>query len=160
MTMPRDSQPMPPAASRPLRRWWPLVVVTAANYLWQIPYAVHQYGHRWDALTGLSIPLIITGLWFAVAALATVGGRRGGRSALVAFLVTEVTFYLVHNVSGAFAADLPLRNSVVLIASLLGYLSTATAGLYLILMVRDQRRTQGRRRLASLPSVASDIARR
>jgi uncharacterized membrane protein len=115
-------------------RWWPLVAVTAADYLWQIPYALHQYGSRWDALAGLSIPLILTGIWFAIAVTATVRGRRGGRVALVAFLCVEVAFYLVHNASGAFAADLPMSNPVLLIASLLGYASTATAVVYLILI--------------------------
>ena len=61
-------------------RWWPLVVVTAANYLWQIPYAVGQYGRRWDALVGLSIPLILTGVWFAVAVTAAVLQGFAGRS--------------------------------------------------------------------------------
>lgn len=117
-------------------RWWPLVAVTAADYLWQVPYALHQYGSGWDALAGRSIPLILTGLWFAIAVTATVRGRRGGRVALVAFLVVEVAFYVVHNVSGAFAADLPMSNPVLLIASLLGYASTATAVVYLVLMGR------------------------
>ncbi|WP_327539559.1 hypothetical protein [Jatrophihabitans sp.] len=121
--------------------WWPLIAVTTADYLWQIPYAVHQYGRQWDSLAGLSTPLIITGLWFTVAVLATVGGRRGGRPALAAFLVTEATFYLVHNISGAFAADLPLGNPVVLIASVLGYLSTVTAAIYLFEMALIRRST-------------------
>ena len=120
-------------------RWWPLIAVTTANYLWQVPYAVHQYRHRWDAMAGLSIPLIVTGVWFAVAAVATVGGRRGGRRALAAFLVAETVFYVVHNASGAFAADLPLTNPVVLVASVLGYASTAAAFVYLILMTRARR---------------------
>jgi hypothetical protein len=107
-------------------RWWPLVAVTAVNYLWQVPYAVHQYGRRWDALAGLSIPLILTGVWFAIAMVATVGGRRGGRRALAAFLVTEIAFYAVHNASGAFAADLPFSNPVLLITAAAGSSLTAS----------------------------------
>ena len=140
-------------------RWWPLVVVTAANYLWQIPYAVGQYGRRFNALVGLSIPLILTGVWFAVAVTAAVRGWRGGRVALVAFLCVEVAFYLVHNVSGAFAADLPVSNPVLLLASLFGYASTATAVVYLILMARARhmartatdRRRKGPRRPRESP---------
>ena len=94
----------------------PLVAVTSANYVWQIPYAVHQYGRRWNALTGLLIPLILTGIWFVAAIVATIRGRRYGRTILAAFLVTEVTFYLVHNATGAFDADLPSSNPVLLIA--------------------------------------------
>ena len=128
-----------PTAREPKIRWWPLVAVTSANYLWQVPYAVHQYGHRWDALPGLSIALILTGIWFGLAVVATVRGRPSGRVALTAFLVTEVAFYLLHNASGAFAADLPLRNPVVLIASLLGYASSATALVYLTWIARTRR---------------------
>ena len=77
----------------------------------------------------LSVPLILTGVWFAIAMVATVRGRRGGRTALASFLVTEVAFYAVHNASGAFGADLPLENPVLLIASALGYASAVGAGL-------------------------------
>ena len=113
--------------------------MTSANYVWQIPYAVHQYGRRWNALTGLSIPLILTGIWFVVAIVATIRGRRYGRTILAAFLVTEVTFYVVHNATGAFGADLPSNNPVLLIASLLGYASAATAVVYLVLMIPARR---------------------
>lgn len=130
------------APNRPPRiRWWPLVAVTAADYVWQVPYAVHQYGEHWHDLAGLSIPLILTGVWFAVAVTGTVRGWRHARPALAAFLVTEVAFYLVHNATGAFGADLPLSNPVLLVASLLGYASTATAVLYLIVMARARRPT-------------------
>lgn len=137
-----------PAGSATRIRWWPLVVVTAADYLWQVPYAVHQYGEHWHDLSGLSVPLVLTGLWFAVAATGTVRGWRGARPALAVFLATEVAFYLVHNATGAFGADLPLSNPVLLVASLLGYASTAAAGVYLVLMARARRR----RRSAASPS--------
>lgn len=134
-----SSSPGQSAATTAKIRWWPLVGITGANYLWQVPYAVHQYGDRWLALAGLSIPLLLTGLWFAVAVAGAVRGWRRARPALAAFLVTEVAFYIVHNVTGAFAADMPLSNPVVLIASLLGYASTATAVVYLVLMARARR---------------------
>ena len=111
----------------------------SVNYAWQVPCAVHQYGRRWDAMAGLSIPLILTGVWFAVAMVATVRGRWGGRTALASFLVTEVAFYAVHNAGGAFGADLPLDNPVLLVASALGYGSTAAALVYLVLMARTRR---------------------
>lgn len=120
-------------------RWWPLTTVTAADYLWQIPYAVHQYGRHWLDLAGLSIPLVLTGVWFAAALTGTVRGWRGARPALAAFLATEVAFYLMHNLTGAFLADLPLGNPVLLIASLLGYASTVVAVVYLVLMARARR---------------------
>ena len=108
---PQVQQPKVPASSaaRTLR-WWPLVAVTSANYAWQVPYALHQYGRRWDALAALSIPLILTGVWFAVAMVATIRGRPGGRTALASFLVTEVAFYAVQcerGVRGRHAAEQP-----------------------------------------------------
>jgi hypothetical protein len=99
---------------------------------------VHQYGRRWDALAALSVPLILTGVWFAVAMVATVRARPGGRTALASFLVTEVAFYAVHNASGAFAADMPLSNPVLLIASALGYASTVVSVVYLVLTARTR----------------------
>ncbi|QGF24328.1 hypothetical protein [Raineyella fluvialis] len=117
--------------------------MTTGNYLWQIPYALHQYGARWGVLAGLSIPLILTGIWFGVAIVATLQGRSRGRAALVAFLVTEVAFYVVHYATGAFGADLPLNNPVVLVASLFGYASSATAVVYLVLLARARH---GRRK--------------
>lgn len=78
MSHPHVHRPKVGASSAPRQlRWWPLVAVTSVNYAWQVPYAVHQYGRRWDALTGLSIPLILTGVWFAIAMVATVRGLRG-----------------------------------------------------------------------------------
>ena len=137
MSRAHGHQPRVPSTSgRRTLRWWPLVALTSANYAWQVPYTVHQYGRRWDALAGLGIPLILTGVWFAIAMAATIRGRRGGRTALVVFLVTEVAFYAIHNATGAFAVDMPLSNPVLLIASALGYANTAAAIVYLVLIAR------------------------
>ena len=128
-------------ASQPLGvSIWPLVLLTGVNYLWQIPYAVHHYGHRWESLPGLSVPLILTGVWFGAAVVAVCRGSRGGRVLLGTFLAVEAAFYLVHNASGAFGADLPGSDPILLIASILGYLSAATAILYLLILARSRQR--------------------
>lgn len=121
------------------RRLVPLVIATAVNYLWQFPYAVHQYGSRWTGLPGLSAALVATGVWFAWAVRGFVAGRRGARKMLVAFLAVEVLFYLLHNISGALFADLPLSNPVVLIASVLGYVNLALGACYLWLLLAGDR---------------------
>jgi hypothetical protein len=117
-----------------------LVVVTTVNYLWQVPYAVHHYGHRWESLPRLSIPLVLTAAWFAAGVVGVRRGSRRGRLVLGSFLVTEALFYLVHNVSGAFMADLPASDVVLLIASVLGYLSGVTAVVYLVALARTRER--------------------
>ena len=126
-------------------RWWPLVAVTTANYVWQVPYAVHHYRAQWAALPRFSIPLILTGIWFAIAVTAAARGRRYGRTSLAAYLVTEVCFYVIHNATGALGADLRWDNPVLFVASVLGYVSAATAAVYLVLMFRsrDSLRTGG-----------------
>jgi hypothetical protein len=137
--------PTAPAAAEPASRplpvpVWPLVLITVVNYLWQIPYAVHHYGHRWESLPKLSIPLLLTGVWFGAAIVAMRRGSRGGRVLLGSFLVLEAAFYLIHNASGAFGADLPGSDPILFIASVLGYLSAATAIIYLLVLAWSRQR--------------------
>ncbi len=124
----------PPPDRQRRRLLAPLIWATGANYAWQVPYAVHQYGWHWVTLPGLSLALLATGVWFIVAVRSYAAGRPRGRLLLVGFLIVEAAFYLVHNVSGAFLGDLPLSNPVVLIASILGYLNLLLALLYLWLL--------------------------
>jgi hypothetical protein len=115
-------------------RLGPLAAATALNFLWQVPYAVHQYGVAWLRLSVWSLGLVLAGVWFAVAARRYRAGRPGGRGMLVIFLAVEAAFYLLHNLTGAFAADLPLSNPIVLIASALGYATALLAVAYLWLL--------------------------
>jgi hypothetical protein len=104
-----------------------LTVVTVTNYVWQVPYAIHQYGSAWVGLPRLSGLLIVTLVWFLVGVVRYAGGNRGGTALLSSFLAIEALFYLLHNLTGAFGHDLPLTNPVVLVASVLGYLNLAAA---------------------------------
>ena len=99
-----------------------LTVFTVTNYVWQVPYAIHQYGRSWVGLPRLSGLLIVTLVWFLVSVMRYARRRRGGTTLLASFLAIEALFYLLHNMTGAFGHDLPATNPIVLIASVLGSL--------------------------------------
>ena len=124
---------------------WPvvaLVVVTVANYVWQVPYYLHFYGRFGTGPGGLTVPLLLTFLWFLVATFLLVTRRRGGVPAMASFLVVEALFYLVHNISGAAGRDLPTGDAVLLVASILGYLNALAAVLFLGWLFLTRRRTR------------------
>ena len=104
-----------------------LTVATVTNYVWQVPYAIHQYGSAWVGLPRLSGVLVVTLVWFLVGVMRYARRQRGGTALLASFLAIEALFYLLHNLTGAFGHDLPMTNPIVLIASVLGYLNLAAA---------------------------------
>lgn len=126
-------------------RWWMpwpvqvLAVVTVANYVWQLPYYQHFYGRFGRAPAGLTVPLVLTFVWFVVGTALLVTRRRGGVPVLSSFLVTEALFYLVHNLSGAAGRDLPAHDAVLLVASVLGYINALGAIAFLIWLRRERR---------------------
>ena len=126
--------------------WWApwqvvvLVVLTVANYVWQVPYYLHFYGRFGVSPGGLTVPLVLTFLWFLVAAVLMVTRRRGGVPAMASFLVVEALFYLVHNVSGAAGRDLLGGDLVLFVASVLGYLNGLAAVLFLAWLLWLRRR--------------------
>ena len=109
-----------------------LVVLTAANYAWQVPYFVHFYGTSGHAPGGLTIPLVLTFAWFVAGVALLVTQRRGGVVVLSSYLAVEALFYLVHNLSGAFGRDLPTSDPVLFVASALGYINATAAVVFLI----------------------------
>ena len=127
--------------------WWApwqviaLVVVTVANYVWQVPYYLHLYGRFGIPPGGLTVPLLLTFLWFLVATVLLVTRRPGGVPALASFLVLEALFYLVHYVSGAAGRDLHGGDVVLVVASLLGYLNGLASVLFLAWLLLLRRRT-------------------
>ncbi len=121
-----------------------LVVLTVANYVWQVPYYLHFYGRFGKPPGGLTVPLLLTFVWFLVGTVLLVTRRRGGVPVMAAFLVVEALFYLVHNLTGAAGRDLPSNDPVLLIASLLGYLNALAAIMFLgWLSIRSRSRGQG-----------------
>lgn len=139
-----DQVPADAADSRRSTWWapWPLlvlVVVTVANYVWQVPYYWHFYGQYGHAPGGLTVPLVLTFVWFLVGTALLVTRRRGGVPVLVSFLVVETLFYVVHNLSGAAGRDLNPHDAVLLVASVLGYLNTLVAVVVLVWLVRVRR---------------------
>ncbi|MEO6702915.1 MAG: hypothetical protein ABI140_18810 [Jatrophihabitantaceae bacterium] len=113
----------------------PLVVLTVADYAWQVPYLVHQYGPDWPARLSLSVPLVVACGWFGYGIWLQLTGSRAATAVLAGFLLAEVSFYLLHNASGAMLAELLLSNPVLVIASILGYLNTIVAVCYLIALL-------------------------
>jgi hypothetical protein len=121
---------------------WPvlaLAAVTVANYVWQVPYYLHFYGRHGVTPGGLSVPLVLTFLWFVAGMWLLVTRRRGGVPVLASFLVAEAAFYVVHNLSGAAGRDLPAADPVLLIASTLGYVNLLAAVLFMIWLHRRRR---------------------
>jgi hypothetical protein len=115
-------------------------VVTVANYVWQVPYYVHFYGRFGRSPGGLTVPLVLTFVWFVVATALVVTRHRGGVPVMASFLVVEALFYLVHNLTGAAGRDLPTNDVVLLVASLLGYVNALAAILFLGWLFRGRRR--------------------
>jgi hypothetical protein len=114
-------------------RWWfpgpsrALIVVTLANYVWQVPYVLHFSAHTGRAPSGLVVPLALTLMWFLLATLLLPGRRPGGVVVMSVYLVTEAGFYLLHNLSGARGRDLSATDPILLIGSVLGYLNALAA---------------------------------
>lgn len=116
-----------------------LVALTVANYVWQVPYYLHFYGRFGRSPGGLTVPLLLTFVWFLVGTVLLVNRRRGGVPVMASFLVVEALFYLVHNLSGAAGRDLPTNDAVLFGASLLGYLNAVAAVLFLWWLFRARR---------------------
>jgi hypothetical protein len=133
------------SAATSAKTWWSpwpvlaLIVVTVANYVWQIPYYQHFYGVQGHAPDGLWIPLVLTFLWFLAGTWLLVTRRRGGAPVLASFLVVEAAFYVGHNLSGAAGKDLPTHDPVLFIASTLGYVNLVAAVLFLLWLRRHRR---------------------
>jgi hypothetical protein len=64
---------------------------------------------------------------------------------MVAFLIAEIGFYLVHNASGSFARDLKFSDPILFTASVLGYLSTLTAIAFGVYLLRHRAQLAERR---------------
>jgi hypothetical protein len=117
-----------------------LFAITALNYVAQIPYYIHFYGvyHVAPSPLGLTL-LVLTFVFFLAGFFLTLRNRRSGWWLLLAFLAVEFAFYVVHDLSGAFLHDLPVSDPLFLVVSLIGYLNTVAALVYLIVMLRGRQ---------------------
>lgn len=142
----RNRGPQAAFATGAAAPWWvpwplvALVMVTVANYAWQVPYYLHFYGQFGNSPGGLTIPLLLTFLWFVIATALLVTRRRGGIPVMASFLAVEAIFYLLHNITGAAFRDLLTGDIVLLIASLLGYINALASVLFLGWLFRTRRR--------------------
>lgn len=117
-----------------------LFAITLLNYLAQIPYYIHFYGvhHAAPSLLGVTL-LGGTLALFLAGFVLTLRNRRSGWWLLLGFLALEFAFYLLHDLSGAFLQDLPLSDPLFLVVSLIGYLNTVAALIYLIVLLRGRK---------------------
>ena len=129
-----------PAATRWRAGLYVLFALTVLNYLAQIPYYIHFYGVYHAAPSPLGVALLAgTFALFLVGFSLTLRNSRGGWWLLLGFLALEFVFYLVHNLSGAFLQDLPLNDPLFLVVSLIGYLNTVAALIYLVVLIRGRQ---------------------
>jgi hypothetical protein len=75
-------------------RLWLLLGIVLANYAAQVPYALHQYGLRFEP-RGLAL-LAATLAWFLVGFVLLLARRAAGFWLLVAYLALDCVFYF-HN---------------------------------------------------------------
>ncbi len=114
-----------------------LLAVTLLNYLAQIPYYIHFYGiHRVGPSPIGVLLLALTLMLFLAGYILTLQEKPAGWWLLVGFLLLEFSFYIVHNLSGAFLNDIPIGDPLFLVVSLIGYLNTIVALIYLIALIR------------------------
>lgn len=117
-----------------------LFAITILNYLAQIPYYIHFYGVHHVSPSPVGMVLLACTLALFLAGYSfTLLNRRIGWWLLVAFLLLEFGFYLLHNLTGAFLQDLPINDPLFLTVSLIGYLNTIVALIYLIVMIRARK---------------------
>lgn len=117
-----------------------LFAITMLNYVAQIPYYIHFYGvhHTPPSLLGVVL-LACTLALFLAGYVLMLQNRRIGWWLLVGFLLLEFGFYALHNVSGAFLQDLPVNDPLFLVVSLIGYLNTVVALIYLVALLRARK---------------------
>lgn len=117
-----------------------LFAITAVNYLAQIPYYIHFYGVHHVTPSPLGTALLgCTFVLFLVGFFLTLAGRVIGWWLLLGFLALEFAFYVLHNLSGAFLQDLPLSDPLFLVVSLIGYVNTIAAAIYLVVLLRGRK---------------------
>src|SRR5579872_4901558 len=102
--------------------------ITILNYIAQIPYYIHFYGvyHIGPAPLGLAL-LALTLFLFLAGYVLTLQEKPIGGWLLLGFLILEVGFYILHNISGSFLKDLPVGDPLFLTVSLIGYLNMIVA---------------------------------
>ncbi len=117
-----------------------LFAATMLNYVAQIPYYIHFYGVHHVAPSPLGMALMgCTFALFLAGFFLTLCNRRSGWWLLLGFLALEFAFYVLHNLSGAFLQDLPLHDPLFLTVSLIGYLNTVVALIYLVVLFRGRK---------------------
>ena len=135
-----------PSANRIGHRGWARSVavgVVLANYVAQVPYALHLYGLRVNPVgTGL---LVLTLGWFLIGWWLMARRIGAGYWITLAFLVTDFGFYLFNEIQGwvhGYGAVFHLTrfsDPILWAVFLVGYLNFIAAG-YLLWMLAARRK--------------------
>jgi hypothetical protein len=118
------------------------VGLVAANYIVQVPYAVHLYGNHISPSGALLLAATLA--WFVVGGWLYSGHRRIGYPILLGFVVAQVLFYL-HSLAlsltgGGLLQQLThARDPIVWLAFFIGDLSFVAALLFLGFLVTHRR---------------------
>lgn len=127
-----------PASARPSGGWrigspcTALAAVIVANYVAQVPYALHLYGPRFD-LRGSAL-LLLTLLWFLAGLRLASRGQAIGSRLLLSFLLADFGFYLYNAVAGTLHGYGPryhlerVADPLLWVVFLIGYLNMLAAG--------------------------------
>jgi hypothetical protein len=133
------------ADERPRRPWQITVFAIAviANYVVQVPYALHLYGTVFSR-TG-ALLLVATLGWFVVALWLFRRGSRGGYWLLVGYALVQLVFYLDSEVLMSFRGfGLPYHlahtsDLIVWLAFVIGDLNFIAAGIAAFYLIRHRR---------------------
>lgn len=74
----------------------PLLVIVIGNYLGQIPYGIHQYHGRFNAIG--TLVLFLTFVWFLLGYLLLRRNKMIGYWLLLSFLLVQCVFYFTNEV--------------------------------------------------------------
>ena len=121
---------MTPTPIQRTRLLGPLLVVVGANYLAQIPYYLHLYYFPHGTLpSAQGVALLgVTCAWFLVGYVGLALRRAAGYWLLLAFLLTEVSFYargVIIRVTNGYPAfqNMQTHDPVLLVVYGIGYLN-------------------------------------
>lgn len=120
---------------------WLVVAVVLANYIAQIPYAVHLHKHPSLASSAL---LGSTLIWFLCGYVGLVLGSRVGYWILVSYLATVVAFYsynILNQVAHGFPPFMHLqeRDPILFVVFAIGYVNLLAGVYFLYRLLRCRR---------------------
>ena len=143
-----------PKFSRPLLY---LFAVVMANYLVQIPYALHQYGPNINPRGVLLLGSTLA--WFLIGFFLLLRGKPSGYWLTLAFVAVQFLFYFNNEIIrmldgyGLIYHLTTFKDPVVWAVELIGQINFAAAAFYLYYLVRHRAALSGHNRMESWNSL-------